>query len=173
MAVRMRLTRVGSKKNPIYRVVVADSRSPRDGRFIEIIGRYNPQTDPSTIDLDEAKVKDWLAKGAQPSDPVRKLIKAAGIVVGRLRHVRLLSHTERDDMEELLTWVARHLVDEPDAVRVETVETEDATVLRLHVAPDDVGKVIGRQGRLARALRTLVRAGGGRAGRRIVLEIAE
>ena len=64
MAVRMRLTRVGSKKNPIYRVVVADSRSPRDGRFIEIVGRYNPQTDPSTIDLDAEKVKDWLAKGS-------------------------------------------------------------------------------------------------------------
>jgi len=77
MAVRMRLTRVGSKKNPIYRVVVADSRSPRDGRFIEIVGRYNPQTDPSTIELDEAKVVDWLAKGAQPSNPVRRLIKAA------------------------------------------------------------------------------------------------
>ena len=76
MAVRMRLTRVGSKKNPIYRVVVADSRSPRDGRFIEIVGRYNPQTDPSTIELDEAKVADWLAKGAQPSDPVRRLINA-------------------------------------------------------------------------------------------------
>ena len=81
MAVRMRLTRIGSKKNPIYRVVVADSRSPRDGRFIEIVGRYNPQTDPSTIELDEAKVKDWLSKGAQPSDPVVKLIKAAGISV--------------------------------------------------------------------------------------------
>jgi small subunit ribosomal protein S16 len=79
LAVRMRLTRVGSKKNPIYRVVVADSRSPRDGRFIEIVGRYNPQTDPSTIDLDETKVKDWLAKGAQPSDAVSRLIKAAGI----------------------------------------------------------------------------------------------
>ena len=79
MAVRMRLTRIGSKKNPIYRVVVADSRSPRDGRFIEIVGRYNPQTDPSTIELDETKVKDWIAKGAQPSDPVAKLIKAAGI----------------------------------------------------------------------------------------------
>jgi small subunit ribosomal protein S16 len=75
----MRLTRVGSKKNPIYRVVVADARSPRDGRFIEIVGRYNPQTDPSTIDLDEAKVKDWLAKGAQPSNTVSRLIKAAGI----------------------------------------------------------------------------------------------
>jgi small subunit ribosomal protein S16 len=77
MAVRIRLTRVGSKKNPIYRVVVADSRSPRDGRFIEIIGRYNPQTDPSAIELDEAKVKDWLAKGAQPSEPVARLIKVA------------------------------------------------------------------------------------------------
>ena len=79
MAVRMRLTRVGSKKNPIYRVVVADSRSPRDGRFIEIVGRYNPQTDPSTIELDEERVKDWIGKGAQPSDAVAKLIKAAGI----------------------------------------------------------------------------------------------
>ena len=77
MAVRMRLTRVGSKKNPIYRVVVADSRSPRDGRFIEIVGRYNPQTDPSTIELDDAKVQAWIDKGAQPSDAVAKLIKAA------------------------------------------------------------------------------------------------
>ena len=79
MAVRMRLTRVGSKKNPIYRVVVADSRSPRDGKFIEILGRYNPQTEPSTIDLDEDKVKQWLAKGAQPSDSVSRLLKAKGI----------------------------------------------------------------------------------------------
>ena len=79
MAVKMRLTRVGSKKNPIYRVVVADSRSPRDGRFIEIVGRYNPQTDPSTIELDEQKVKDWLGKGAQPSGAVQKLLKAKQI----------------------------------------------------------------------------------------------
>jgi small subunit ribosomal protein S16 len=79
MAVKIRLTRVGSKKNPIYRVVVADSRSPRDGRFIEIVGRYNPQTDPSTIDLDGAKIEDWMAKGAQPTQPVLRLIKAAGM----------------------------------------------------------------------------------------------
>jgi small subunit ribosomal protein S16 len=81
MAVKIRLTRIGSKKNPIYRVVVADSRSPRDGRFIEIVGRYNPQTEPSLIELDEAKVKDWLAKGAQPTEPVSRLIKASGIGV--------------------------------------------------------------------------------------------
>jgi small subunit ribosomal protein S16 len=71
----MRLTRVGSKKNPIYRVVVADSRSPRDGRFIDIVGRYNPQSEPSLIELDEAKVKDWLGKGVQPTDSVRRLLK--------------------------------------------------------------------------------------------------
>ncbi len=76
MAVKLRLMRMGKTKQPTYRVVVADSRSPRDGRFIEIIGRYNPQTDPSTIELDEAKVRGWLEKGAQPSDPVARLIKA-------------------------------------------------------------------------------------------------
>lgn len=80
MAVKIRLTRVGSKKNPIYRVVVADSRSPRDGKFIEIVGRYNPQTEPSTIELDETKIKDWLGKGAQPSEAVARLLKAKNIV---------------------------------------------------------------------------------------------
>jgi small subunit ribosomal protein S16 len=75
VAVKLRLTRVGSKKNPIYRVVAADSRSPRDGKFIEIVGRYNPQTDPSTIELNEEKVKDWLSKGAQPTESVRRLLK--------------------------------------------------------------------------------------------------
>ncbi len=79
MSVKLRLTRVGSKKNPIYRVVAADSRSPRDGRFIEIVGRYNPQSEPSLIELDEAKVKDWLGKGAQPTEAVARLIKVKGI----------------------------------------------------------------------------------------------
>jgi len=74
---------------------------------------------------------------------------------------------------ELLAWIAEHLVDDPSAVSVETVERDDATVLRLHDAPDDVGKVIGRQGRIARALRTLVRASGAREDRRVVLEIAD
>ncbi len=79
MAVKLRLTRVGSKKNPVYRIVAADSRSPRDGKFIEIVGRYNPQTDPSTIELDEERIKDWLSKGAQPSATVSKLLKAKGV----------------------------------------------------------------------------------------------
>ena len=76
-------------------------------------------------------------------------------------------------MRGLLDYLARRLVDEPDAVRVEEVEEDDALVLRLRVAPDDVGKVIGRQGRIARALRTLVRAGGAHEGRRLVLEIVD
>ena len=76
-------------------------------------------------------------------------------------------------MAELLEWIARRLVDEPDAVRVETEEREDAIVFHLHVAPDDVGKVIGRQGRIARALRAIVRAGGARQRRRLILEIAD
>jgi small subunit ribosomal protein S16 len=79
MSVSMRLTRVGGKKDPVWRVVVADRRSPRDGRFIETVGRYNPQTDPSTISLDEERVRHWLGRGAQPSETVRKLLKTQGI----------------------------------------------------------------------------------------------
>ena len=79
MAIKLRLTRVGSKKNPIYRVVAADARSPRDGKFLEIVGRYNPQTHPSTIELDDDKVRDWLSKGAQPTEAVARLIKVKGI----------------------------------------------------------------------------------------------
>ena len=78
MAVSMRLTRVGGKKDPVWRVVVADSRSPRDGRFIETIGRYNAQTDPSTIVLDEERVRHWLARGAQPSETVSQAAQDAG-----------------------------------------------------------------------------------------------
>jgi small subunit ribosomal protein S16 len=79
MAVRIRLTRVGATKQPTYRLVVADSRSARDGRAIDTIGHYNPRTDPITLQIDEAKAKDWLSKGAQPSDTVKRLFKNAGI----------------------------------------------------------------------------------------------
>ena len=76
MSVRVRLTRVGSKKNPIWRVVVADQRSPRDGRVIETIGRYNAQSDPSEIILDRERLQYWLDRGAQPSHTVKKLMRA-------------------------------------------------------------------------------------------------
>lgn len=79
MAVRLRLRRIGSHKNPVWRVVVADQRSKRDGRVIETVGHYNAQTDPSTIVLDEERIRDWLARGAQPSETVRKLLRTQGI----------------------------------------------------------------------------------------------
>jgi small subunit ribosomal protein S16 len=79
MAVAMRLTRVGGRKDPVWRVVVADSRAPRDGRSIETVGRYNAQTDPSTIVLNEERVRFWLERGAQPSDTVKKLLRTQGI----------------------------------------------------------------------------------------------
>ena len=79
MAVRLRLTRVGGRKDPVWRVVVADQRSKRDGRVIETVGHYNAQTNPSTITIDEARVRDWLARGAQPTPTVRKLLRINGI----------------------------------------------------------------------------------------------
>jgi len=79
MAVKIRLRRMGAKKAPFYRVVVADSRSPRDGRFIEEIGYYNPTTEPATIKIDEAKAVQWVKDGAQPSDIVKKLFVKAGV----------------------------------------------------------------------------------------------
>ena len=80
MATAIRLARRGSKKHPTYRIVVADSRRARDGRFIETVGYYNPQHDPSLIEVDETKARKWLECGAQPSDTVRKLLSLKGIV---------------------------------------------------------------------------------------------
>ena len=79
MAVRIRLTRVGSRKNPVWRIVVADRRSPRDGRTIETIGHYNPQTDPSIIEVDEDRARHWLEHGAQPTPTVAGLLRTKGI----------------------------------------------------------------------------------------------
>ena len=80
MAVKIRLNRMGAKKNPFYRVVVADSRAPRDGRFIEILGNYDPSQDPAVVNVDEDKVLDWMSKGAQPTDTVKNLLSKQGIM---------------------------------------------------------------------------------------------
>ena len=80
MAVKMRLRRMGAKKAPHYRVVVADSRDPRDGRFIEEIGYYNPMTEPADIKIDAEKAKKWISNGAQPTDTVRDLLKKSGVL---------------------------------------------------------------------------------------------
>lgn len=80
VAVKIRLKRMGAKKNPFYRVVVADSRSPRDGRFIETLGHYDSTTEPAVVKIDEDKAIDWLKKGAQPTDTVKALFSKAGIM---------------------------------------------------------------------------------------------
>ncbi len=80
MAVKIRLKRMGAKKKPFYRIIVADSRSPRDGRFIEALGTYNPLTNPASINVKEEETLSWLAKGAQPTDTVRNILSKAGIM---------------------------------------------------------------------------------------------
>ena len=80
MAVKMRLTRIGAKKAPFYRVIVADSRSPRDGRFIDEVGTYNPLTNPAEVKFDAEKAKTWLKNGAQPTETVKALLKKSGII---------------------------------------------------------------------------------------------
>jgi small subunit ribosomal protein S16 len=78
--VRIRLRRVGAKKQPSYRIVAADKESPRDGRFLEILGFYNPRTEPATLELEEARIYDWMSKGAQPSESVHHLFQSAGLL---------------------------------------------------------------------------------------------
>ena len=175
MAVRLRLTRVGGKKDPMWRVVVADQRSPRDGRVIETIGHYNAQTDPSTIVIDEERARSWLARGAQPSDTVRKLLRIQGIrdphrlTVGRGR-----ADMASENPKRLLEYLAEGLVDDPEAVAVEQFEEDDGTVvLELCVAEGDYGKVIGRGGRTAHALRTVVKAAATGEGQRVLLDIVD
>ena len=80
MAVKLRLTRIGAKKNPYYRVVVADSRFPRDGRFIEILRTYNPMVEPAEIKIDAEKAQKWIKNGAQPTDTVKALLKKSGAI---------------------------------------------------------------------------------------------
>ena len=100
MAIRIRLSRGGAKKRPYYRIVVADSRSPRDGRFLEVLGFYNPRTEPSTIELKEDRVYHWLSVGAQPSDSVRRLFDQVGL------WDRYLRFKDGDDVEKLLEEAA-------------------------------------------------------------------
>lgn len=82
MAVKLRLVRMGKTKQPTYRVVAADSRSPRNGRFIEIVGTYDPRAEPSAVNIDRDRAAHWLAHGAQPTDTVGKLLKVAGVLDG-------------------------------------------------------------------------------------------
>ena len=242
MATRIRLRRMGANKRPFYRVVVADQRSPRDGRFIENIGKYHPLEDPSLIEIDEERALHWLRVGAQPSDQVRNLMVKVGIwdtfvaerpsAAGKVR-VRDAKPDEPKLSKKAVAKAAaaaeealrpgrggsppgggtrrrqsrptevgvprrggdadrragrgrrpnprRHrgvapscgssstswcseLVDDPDAVEVTESEDDRGMRYTVRVAPDDMGKVIGKGGRTAKAIRAVVRAAATRAG---------
>ncbi len=123
MSVRVRLTRVGSKKNPIWRVVVTDQRSPRDGRFIETIGHYNPQTEPSTIVIDRERFDHWLARGAQPSGTVKQLVRA---------HAKAPPAADEPEVAPVAT--VETVAEEPAD---EAVATEVAAEAELEPSPDN------------------------------------
>ena len=162
MAVKIRLARHGSKGNPFYRIVVADSRSPRDGRFIDRIGTYDPQKEPSDIKVDEEKAREWLGKGAQPTDQVKNRLKISEVLYAAVAQ-----------LENLLLVLARALVDEPERVEVSSIESDARVDLELRVAPDDMGRVIGRQGRTIRAIRSVVKAASVKLGKRVNVEVLD
>ncbi len=110
MAVKMRLQRHGSKKRPFYFIVVADSRSPRDGKFIQKLGSYNPLTVPASIQVDRQKALEWLHKGAQPTDTVRRILSFKGVLYLKhlLRGVTLGLFDEATAMEKFTKWSSEH-----------------------------------------------------------------
>ena len=110
MAVKIRLQRHGSKKRPFYFIVVADSRAPRDGKFIQKIGTYNPLTVPATVQLDRQKALEWLHKGAQPTDTVRRILSYKGVLFLKhlLRGVKLGLFDEATAMQKFQTWHEEH-----------------------------------------------------------------
>lgn len=119
MAVKIRLKRIGAKKNPFYRVVVADSRNARDGRFIEELGSYNPHTDPSTVKIDVEKAQSWLEKGAQPTETVRALLKRQGLL-GGTADAAVTEQVTEEPATEVTTEVG------PDAPAVTETEAPEA-----------------------------------------------
>jgi len=131
MAVKMRLMRMGKKKAPSYRVVVVDGRSPRDGRYIEQIGRYDPQQDPSLVEIDNEKATDWLSKGAQPTEAVEKLLNISGAMntmkvrTGKIHTVGATAPAEASASEEAPAEVTAEPAAE--AAPVEAVAEEPAT----------------------------------------------
>ncbi len=124
MAVKIRLQRKGKKKQPFYHIVIADARSPRDGRFIEKIGTYNPLTSPATIDIDRDKAFDWLSKGAQPTETVRAILRFKGVLYRThvMRGVAKGAHTEEAAMQKYQDYISAK--DAKTAARAEKTRQE-------------------------------------------------
>jgi small subunit ribosomal protein S16 len=130
MAVKIRMKRMGSNKAPFYRVIVADSRAPRNGRFIEEIGYYDPVSTPKVVKIDGEKVKDWIAKGAKPTDGVVKLLEAEGIIEKTEKNWERKAKADaakNAKMEERKANAAKRRAEEAPAVEVEEVEEVEET----------------------------------------------
>jgi small subunit ribosomal protein S16 len=142
MAVKIRLTRIGKKRQPSYRVVVADSRSPRDGAYIEQIGRYDPRQEPSIVEIDNERASYWIAKGAQPSSQVRKLLEISGAAPARPMldariHVVGEAEPQAAAVDDADAVAAPQAVTEKVVDIVEDAANETAT---LPESPDDAGE---------------------------------
>ena len=137
MAVKIRLQRKGKKKQPFYHIVIADARSPRDGRFIEKIGTYNPLTKPATIDLDRDKAYEWLAKGAQPTETVRAILRFTGVLFRKhvMRGVKKGAFNEEVGMQKYQEYVETK--EAKTAARAEQVLKEKAAI-RAKIAGLDI-----------------------------------
>ena len=171
LSIRMR--RMGSKKRTYYRVIVTEAKTPREGSFIEILGTYNPRTKPATVEIDRERVNHWIKRGARPSDSVRTLIarhltKDRSAAAGSGPGIDAVT-----DLKALVETIARALADQPDAVRVGESTRRGVTVIELQVAPGDLGRVIGRQGRTAAAVRTLLSSAAEAEGKRATLDIRD
>ena len=167
----IRLTRVGARNRAYYRVVAVDHRKKRDGRALEQLGTYDPLTEPPAIKLQTDRIEAWQAKGAQLSDAVRSLVRrarkqAAAAPAQRRRSRRWRSRTRAPSWSRSSP---RALVSDTSAVRVNVVE--GGRMLELETAEDDRGRVIGRQGRVAKAMRAVLEAS--RHGRDVRLEIVD
>ena len=128
MAVKMRLMRMGKKKQPVYRVVVIDGRSPRDGRYIEQIGRYDPRQEPSLVEIDNERATDWLSKGAQPTETVEKLLNISGAMSSMPTVVTGQIHVVGVEVAEDAAVVEEVAVAEDAAVVEDSAVVEDAAV---------------------------------------------
>jgi len=142
MAVKMRLIRMGKKKSPVYRVVVVDGRSPRDGRYIEQIGRYDPRQEPSLVEIDNDKATEWLAKGAQPTEAVEKLLNISGALTtmkvkrGQI-HVVAAADQSKEDQPETANLAPTH----EEAAAQATAAEEIATSVEAPVVEEVVAAV--------------------------------
>ena len=150
MAVKIRLTRKGKKHQPTYRVVVADARSPRDGRFIEQIGRYDPRQEPSIIEIDNERAAYWLASGAQPSDQVRKLLEVSGALEARPEKERTV-HVVSEDAQRQAEVEADAAVAESVGVEIEATPAEPVAEVEVEADTETEAEAVAEPEAVAEA----------------------